>query len=104
MYLDLKRIGVEGVAFDHALPLPELRGETGEPLLVGSARVHGEAARDHQVVELRARLEARVQLACSRCLELFEDYCVVTDSIRHGIPVAVEVVDENGMVLMEQGE
>jgi organic hydroperoxide reductase OsmC/OhrA len=27
----------------------------------------------------------------SRCLELFEDYCVVTQSVRAGLPVSVEV-------------
>ena len=27
----------------------------------------------------------------ARCLELFEDYCVVTESVRDGIDVAVEV-------------
>lgn len=26
-----------------------------------------------------------------RCLDVFEDYCVVTESVRQGIPVAVEV-------------
>jgi hypothetical protein len=26
-----------------------------------------------------------------RCLELFEDYCVVTQSVRAGLPVTVEV-------------
>lgn len=27
----------------------------------------------------------------ARCLELFEDFCVVTESVRHGIPVEVHV-------------
>ena len=32
--------------------------------------------------------EARME----RCLGLFEDFCVVTESVRHGVPVNVEVV------------
>jgi uncharacterized OsmC-like protein len=31
-----------------------------------------------------------------RCIELFEDFCVVTASVRKGINVAVEVVDQDG--------
>jgi uncharacterized OsmC-like protein len=27
----------------------------------------------------------------SRCLELFEDFCVVTESVRNGVPVTVDV-------------
>ncbi len=34
-----------------------------------------------------------------RCLEQFEDFCVVTQSIRAGIPVSVSVVDAEGAVL-----
>lgn len=35
-----------------------------------------------------------------RCLELFEDYCVVTASVRQGVPVAVEVLDREGKALL----
>jgi uncharacterized OsmC-like protein len=34
-----------------------------------------------------------------RCLELFEDFCVVTASVRNGVQVNVEVVDESGKKL-----
>jgi len=38
-----------------------------------------------------------------RCLNLFEDFCVVTDSIRQGIPVAVAVKDHSGAVVHTHG-
>jgi organic hydroperoxide reductase OsmC/OhrA len=34
-----------------------------------------------------------------RCLAQFEDFCIVTQSVRHGIPVNVEVRDATGAVL-----
>ena len=34
-----------------------------------------------------------------RCIELFEDFCIVTASVRNGIDVSVEVVDQNGKEL-----
>jgi uncharacterized OsmC-like protein len=37
--------------------------------------------------EVAAADEARMQ----RCLEIFEDFCVVTESVRQGIPVVVGV-------------
>jgi organic hydroperoxide reductase OsmC/OhrA len=38
-----------------------------------------------------------------RCLDMFEDFCVVTASIRNGIPVKVRVLDPQGHVL-HQGD
>ncbi|KHF26591.1 osmotically inducible protein OsmC [Solemya velum gill symbiont] len=36
-----------------------------------------------------------------RCLALFEDFCVVTDSIRQGIPITVEVENSEGEVVYQ---
>lgn len=49
-------------------------------------------------IELPVGSEERERI--ERCLSLFEDYCVVTASIRSGIPVEVEVVDNAGQTLM----
>ncbi|MEY6432677.1 OsmC family protein [Thioalkalicoccus limnaeus] len=35
----------------------------------------------------------------NRCKELFEDFCVVSASIRDGIPIRVEVLDQRGTLL-----
>jgi hypothetical protein len=34
----------------------------------------------------------------------FEDFCVVTESVRHGIPVSVKVVDAAGRTLHDSGK
>lgn len=39
----------------------------------------------------------------SRCLELFEDYCVVTASVKKGIEVTVVVTDPQGNELFRRG-
>jgi organic hydroperoxide reductase OsmC/OhrA len=56
---------------------------------------------------LAVRIEVDEALAeaarFKRCLDLFEDFCVVTASIRDGIPVAVEVCDPAGNVLHSAG-
>jgi len=33
------------------------------------------------------------------CAQQFEDFCVVTDSVRHGIPVDVRVLDATGQLI-----
>jgi uncharacterized OsmC-like protein len=34
-----------------------------------------------------------------RCLELYEDYCTITQSVRRGVPVEVDVLDAEGAPL-----
>jgi organic hydroperoxide reductase OsmC/OhrA len=38
-----------------------------------------------------------------RCKEVFEDFSIVGESIRNGIPVSVSVQDEDGQVLHQSG-
>lgn len=45
---------------------------------------------------------AKGQPRLERCLGLFEDYCVVTESIRQGVPVSVRVMETGGRVLFER--
>ncbi|MFH0873088.1 MAG: OsmC family protein [bacterium] len=42
-------------------------------------------------VKISPQVDASMQERVERCKELFEDFCVVTQSIRQGIPVEVEV-------------
>ncbi|MES9992429.1 MAG: OsmC family protein [Candidatus Thiodiazotropha sp.] len=56
-----------------------------------------------RVGRLDVRITAGDELLTSkkldRCMTLFEDFCVVTASIRQGIPVGVEVVNSAGELL-----
>jgi organic hydroperoxide reductase OsmC/OhrA len=64
-------------------------------------RVRAELARNAQGRVRIGRIDVTIRLAeavddiahAQRCLTQFEDFCVVTESVRHGIPVGVRVVD-----------
>jgi organic hydroperoxide reductase OsmC/OhrA len=64
-----------------------------------NAHVHGRIARNEQgrfrIAGISVRLEPVVAAAdrdrLGRCLELFEDFCIVTGSVRSGIDVEVDV-------------
>ncbi|MEZ4455434.1 MAG: OsmC family protein [Gemmatimonadales bacterium] len=70
-------------------------------LLDLTTTVSGEYSRNERgrlrIGRIRVKVAPRVADAdrdrLARCLELFEDYCVVTESVRHGIPVDIEIED-----------
>lgn len=76
------------------------------------ASVTGRLARNEHGRIRIGGLSVRIELAeeagalehLERCLAQFEDFCVVTESIRHGIPVSVEVVDAAGRTVHARGE
>lgn len=47
-------------------------------------------------VTLKVRLGEGGSRRVNRCLEIFEDYCVVTASVRKGVNVTVTVTDSHG--------
>jgi len=68
------------------------------------AEVTGELARNARGRLRIGRLDVTIHLADAagdvrhfdRCLQQFEDFCIVTESVRNGIPVGVRVVDGQG--------
>ena len=72
MFIDINEIAPDGLRFDEALSIPPGEGAKAEGLTVLEARLSGAARPGGRGVELNARLDARVRLECSRCLEPFE--------------------------------
>ncbi|WP_126445002.1 OsmC family protein [Sulfuricystis multivorans] len=50
----------------------------------------------HMGVELRFAAKAGEMAQLERILQTFEDYCVVTQSVQHGIPVDIAIYDGTG--------
>lgn len=74
-----------------------------------SAEVRGELERQEglwRIGKLHVNLQLGAQAAAiehlDRALSQFENFCVVTQSVRHGIEVAVQVRDNQG-TLLHQG-
>lgn len=75
------------------------------------AEVSGELTRNEKGRLRIGRYDVTIRLAdeagaiqhFDRCLAQFEDFCVVTESVRHGIPVGVRVVDAGGALVFAGG-
>lgn len=76
------------------------------------AEVTGDIARNERGRMRIRRFDVTIRLADAagairhfdRCLTQFEDFCVVTESVRKGIPVGVRVLDGEGRELFAGGE
>jgi organic hydroperoxide reductase OsmC/OhrA len=72
------------------------------------AEVTGQLARNERGRLRIGRFDVTIRLAepagdikhFDRCLQQFEDFCIVTESVRNGIPVGVRVVDGAGSELL----
>ncbi len=71
MFLDLNKIGPEGLAVDQWVVLPEFGGPAGERLTEPQARLTGEVTRRKGGFDFSGHLTSQVRLPCSRCLEPF---------------------------------
>jgi|SoiMethySBSTD1v2_1073268.scaffolds.fasta_scaffold98216_3 uncharacterized protein len=71
MFIDINTLGPEGLAFDRVLHLRGLEGPSQESLDDVEAHVSGSVVPDDGEADLTARVEATMNLQCSRCLEPF---------------------------------
>jgi organic hydroperoxide reductase OsmC/OhrA len=84
-----------------------LAGKFKQPLGRLRTQVHAELVRNDKGRMRIGRFDVTIRMAedastlqhVDRCLAQFEDFCVVTESVRHGIPVGVRVVDATGAQL-----
>ncbi|HUJ15981.1 MAG TPA: OsmC family protein [Thermoanaerobaculia bacterium] len=55
--------------------------------------------------DVRITLDAGVPAAnVNRCASIFEDYCIVTATVRKAFPVEVEIIDASGQTLYRSAE
>jgi organic hydroperoxide reductase OsmC/OhrA len=74
-------------------------------------KAHGTLVRNDKGRLRIDRVDVTIQMAeaaadlphLERCLAQFEDFCVVTESVRHGIAVSVRVVDRHSAQVFAAG-
>jgi len=89
MSININEIEPEGLRFDESVAIPPAEDAPAEGTLVVEARLAGRALPGKRGVELSARLEARVRMECSRCLDPFESE-ISTDFQLTLVPDAAE--------------
>jgi organic hydroperoxide reductase OsmC/OhrA len=88
-----------------------LAGKFKQALGPLKTKAHGTLVRNDKGRLRIGRLEVTIAMAeaaadvqhLQRCLAQFEDFCVVTESVRQGIPVGVRVIDGSGAQLFTAG-
>ncbi len=86
LFFALQKTRIESKILKTTITTQIARNEKGRLRIAGSK------------VSITAELDQDEKSAkkISKSLELFEDFCVATQSIRDGIDVEVEVIDQNG--------
>ena len=69
MFLDISKIGAEGLSLDQTFDRLDLKGMGDEEIVARGVRVRGEGTPGRMGIHLTAQLEATVELPCSRCLD-----------------------------------
>jgi uncharacterized OsmC-like protein len=73
------------------VPVSEMKTEVRASLVRNQA---GRLRVGRVAVDVKPTLAAADRERIGRCLELFEDFCVVTQSVRDGLAVSVQVLPE----------
>jgi uncharacterized OsmC-like protein len=107
------RMIVAGVANCLSASLAFCLTKSRVPMEGMRVRCHGELKRNERGrlrlayirVEPLVSMPVKHQAKLERCLGIFEDFCVVTESIRNGVPVDINVhiVDEKGEERLVEG-
>lgn len=110
MFIDINRIGPEGISFRQEIRADTLEAEGEDSVTVVGGVVEGEAARGERGVGLIASLDAVVELSCSRCTERFRadlrtrfELTLVPDAVEFGSGETRVDSDDTSMFYAKEG-